>query len=65
MKRYLFHHLMDFAAKKPTHIFALAILVVAFAVIILLPMYSFFNAFKENIDKSINWSNEFMNQPDI
>ena len=35
---------MDFAAKKPTHIFALAILVVAFAVIILLPIYSFFNA---------------------
>ena len=26
---------------------------------------SFFNEFKENIDKLINWSNEFMNQPDI
>jgi membrane protease YdiL (CAAX protease family) len=35
---------MDFNVKKPTHIFALAILVVAFAVIILLPIYSFFNA---------------------
>jgi len=35
---------MDFNIKKPTHIFALAILVVAFAVIILLPIYSFFNA---------------------
>jgi len=42
MKRYLFHYLMDFTIKKPTHLFALIILVVAFAVIILLPIYSFF-----------------------
>jgi len=34
---------MDFTIKKPTHILALIILVVAFAVIILLPVYSFFN----------------------
>jgi len=34
---------MDFTIKKPTHILALIILVVAFAVIILLPIYSFFN----------------------
>jgi len=33
---------MDFTIKKPTHLFALIILVVAFAVIILLPIYSFF-----------------------
>ena len=35
---------MDFDAKKPSHIFALVILVVAFAMVILLPIYSFFNA---------------------
>ena len=35
---------MDFDAKKPSHIFALLVLVVAFAMVILLPIYSFFNA---------------------
>jgi membrane protease YdiL (CAAX protease family) len=35
---------MDFDAKKPSHIVALVILVVAFAVVILLPAYSFFNS---------------------
>ena len=35
---------MDFTIKKPRHIIALVILVVAFALIILLPIYSFFNA---------------------
>ena len=34
---------MDFNIKKLTHLFALVILVVAFAVIILWPIYSFFN----------------------
>ncbi len=44
MKWCLFHHLMDFDVKKPLHIFALVIFVVAFAMVILLPIYSFFNA---------------------
>ena len=35
---------MDFDAKKPSHVFALVILVVAFAMVILSPIYSFFNA---------------------
>jgi len=35
---------MDFDVKKPSHILALVILVVAFAMVILLPIYSFFNA---------------------
>ena len=35
---------MDFDVKKPSHIFALVILVVAFALLILLPIYSFFNS---------------------
>lgn len=34
---------MDFTIKKPTHLFALVILVVAIAMIILLPIYSFFS----------------------
>jgi len=34
---------MDFTIKKPKHIIALIILAVAFALIILLPLYSFFN----------------------
>ena len=42
MKRYLFHVPMDFTIKKPTHLFALVILVVAFSIIIILPIYSFF-----------------------
>jgi membrane protease YdiL (CAAX protease family) len=35
---------MDFDVKKPLHIFALVILVVAFAMVILVPIYSFFVA---------------------
>lgn len=44
MKRYLFHPVMDFDGKKPLHLFALMLLIGAFLMIIVLPVYSFFTA---------------------